>query len=217
LIAQGFLDCGSFYINTNKVLAAAEQIAYNVLLSRPMNFRPVALVLTVTLLASCAYQGVVVDKSARDLPFSETVGMPGSFALMLRDNSGAVHRQLVTPDVFARYEVGDYFNDMQAGPAARQQGSGDKVMLTASNPPRPSTVRVAKAHSATRSHAIASKKHHKTHRAIASATRTRSHKSKAAAAKRHVTRRAVAALAPAPIATPLKDDDFRIVRVARVR
>lgn len=38
---------------------------------------------------------------------------------ILRDRAGNVRSQLVTPEVFARYQTGDYFNDLQAPPPAR--------------------------------------------------------------------------------------------------
>lgn len=155
-----------------------------------MYLRPVSLLLVCALFASCAYQGVVVDKTARELPFSETIGMPGSFAFMLRDSSGAVHRQLVTPEVFTRYQVGDYFNDQQ--PAPQPRPLEDKVMLNASNASRSSTPRMAKARSSKTSARLASKKTHKSRHRIAAAKRKHSHKSRAASAKRRAAHRAVA-------------------------
>jgi hypothetical protein len=38
---------------------------------------------------------------------------------ILRDRAGNVRSQLVTPEVFARYQTGDYFNDLQSPPPAR--------------------------------------------------------------------------------------------------
>ena len=35
---------------------------------------------------------------------------------ILRDRAGNVRSQLVTPEVFARYQAGDYFNDLQPAP-----------------------------------------------------------------------------------------------------
>lgn len=186
-----------------------------------MILRSVALFLVSALLGSCAYQGVVVDKAARELPFSETIGMPGSFALMLRDSSGAVHRQLVTPDVYARYEVGDYFNDTQSGPAPRDHGAGDKVMLTASRsvgytpiastrPAASTRATVASApapatHNASHSAktGIASKKH-KSHHSIAAKKRAASKKRIARAAfhKTEVEARSDAPAPSAPAAQP---------------
>jgi hypothetical protein len=95
------------------------------------------------LLSSCAFEGTVVEKRSRGLPDSSMIGTEGvySFAFrgptgtsrppitvpnpqfwtetngmcsfLLRDQQGNVHSQMVTAEVFARYRVGDYFNDRQ--------------------------------------------------------------------------------------------------------
>jgi hypothetical protein len=99
--------------------------------------------LVATLLTGCAFEGVVVEKRSRPLPDSSMIGTEGvySFAFrgptgtsrppitvpnpqfwtetngmytfLLRDQQGDVHSQMVTAEVFARYRVGDYFNDRQ--------------------------------------------------------------------------------------------------------
>lgn len=170
-----------------------------------MHLRFAALVASCVLLGSCAYQGVVVDKSSRELPFSETVGSPGSFAFMLRDASGVVHRQLVTPEVFASYNVGDYFNDLQPPSAHTQQTAEDKVVLTTSNtmPARdravarethaksPSEIAATpgvKSKNASKLATKSSAKSHKSHRALAShknASHRKHHNLAKAKAKRH--------------------------------
>jgi len=93
------------------------------------------------LLIGCAAQGTIVEKRSRLRPDSSMVGTQGvysytlrgptgpsqqpvpisvppvwyetggSFKFVLRDSAGNVHSQLVTPEIFARYNVGDYFND----------------------------------------------------------------------------------------------------------
>lgn len=98
------------------------------------------------LLAGCAFEGVVVKKRSRPLPDSSMIGTEGvySFAFrgptgtsrppitvrspqfwtetngrysfLLRDQQGNVRSQMVTAEVFARYRVGDYFNDLQSPP-----------------------------------------------------------------------------------------------------
>lgn len=65
----------------------------------------------------CAYQGTVAEKRFRPLPFSESLGLDAMYNFQLRDNTGQVHSQMVTADVFASYRVGDYFNDLQPPPA----------------------------------------------------------------------------------------------------
>jgi hypothetical protein len=97
----------------------------------------------VTVLTGCAFEGVVVEKRSRPLPDASMIGTEGvySFAFrgptgtsrppitvpapqfetetngmdsfLLRDEHGTVRSQRVTVEVFARYRVGDYFNDRQ--------------------------------------------------------------------------------------------------------
>jgi hypothetical protein len=78
--------------------------------------------LAFTLLSSCAYQGVVVEKHSRPLPFPASLGLDGMFSFQLRDRAGELHSQMVTDYVFASYRVGDYFDDLQPPPA--QTGKG---------------------------------------------------------------------------------------------
>lgn len=65
------------------------------------------------LFSGCAYQGTVVKKQFRLLPFSESLGIEAIYKFELRDRAGQIHSQMVTPEVFASYQVGDYFNDLQ--------------------------------------------------------------------------------------------------------
>jgi hypothetical protein len=177
-----------------------------------MHLRFLALIVSGFLLGSCAYQGVVVDKTSRELPFSETVGAPGSFAFMLRDSTGAVHRQLVTPEVFASYNVGDFFSDLQPAPAQRGNAAEDKVVLTASRsmarqqsavatvrPPKP-TAKIAAAAKVKSSSKVAastsSKKSHKAHGRVA--TKHRAHKKSDLAKAKHHTKPATPAFVTKP-------------------
>lgn len=77
--------------------------------------------------ASCANEGVVVRKDSGPLPFYDSLGVDGSYKLALRDSTGAVHSQLVTPQVFEDYAEGDYFNDLQP-PASADASSANKGM-----------------------------------------------------------------------------------------
>lgn len=83
-------------------------------------------------LLACAQQGVIVEKQTSPQPFYQSVGVDGSYAFLLRDSAGAVHRQLVTPEVFERYAVGEFFNDLQPLPAVR--GFDGKGMQPAAPP-----------------------------------------------------------------------------------
>ena len=95
------------------------------------------------LLTGCAFEGVVVEKRSRPLPDASTIGTEGAnsfvlrgptgtsrppitvpapqlwtqtngiYTLLLRDQQGSVHSQMVTAEVFANFRVGDYFNDWQ--------------------------------------------------------------------------------------------------------
>lgn len=174
-----------------------------------MYLRPVALILAAALLGSCAYQGVVVERNVRELPFSETVGMPGSFTFLLRDSAGAVHRQMVTPEVFANYEVGDVFNDTQPAPVHHQM-MGDKQMLTASRDLSEHTRRVA-SHSPTAQHkkvvSHSKTKSRKSHRAIASHKRNshRVHKKTEVAKAKRQPAPAPAASAPSAASAEIVD------------
>ena len=73
----------------------------------------VSFLFAIFLLTGCANEGVIVRKDAGPLPFYQSLGVDGSYAFLLRDNAGSMHRQLVTPEVFERYAVGQYFNDLQ--------------------------------------------------------------------------------------------------------
>ncbi len=75
--------------------------------------------ISILLLSSCAYDGTVVQKEFRPLPFSESLGIEGIYNFQLRDRAGQIHSQMVTPEVFIAYQVGDYFNDLQLPASVR--------------------------------------------------------------------------------------------------
>ena len=106
------------------------------------------------LLAGCAVEGVVVQKVSRPSPDASLPGSEGvnsyvfrgptgtsrlpitatpdvwpeinaRYSFLLRDAQGNVRSQLVTPDVFARYEIGDHFNDLQPAPEAHDLSHPD--------------------------------------------------------------------------------------------
>ena len=108
----------------------------------------------------CAYEGTIAEKRSRPLPDASMIGTEGvnSFvfrgptgtsrlpitvpnpqfwtenngmhSFLLRDQQGHVHSQMVTAEVFARCQVGDYFNDQ--GPACARPDSKDgKRVVTA--------------------------------------------------------------------------------------
>lgn len=82
--------------------------------------------------AGCASEGVIVRKDSGPLPFYETIGVDGSYAFILRDRAGSMHRQLVSAEVFDRYAVGQYFNDQQPAAGHEERSSEDKEMQATS-------------------------------------------------------------------------------------
>jgi hypothetical protein len=122
-----------------------------------MRSKLLASFLIAMLLAGCAFEGAVVEKRSRQLPDSSMIGTEGvySFAFrgptgtsrppitvpipqfwtqangmytfLLRDQQGNVHSQMVTAEVFARYRVGDYFNDRQ--PSRETDDSKDSTTV----------------------------------------------------------------------------------------
>lgn len=178
-----------------------------------MRFHPVVNLFAFTFLTSCAHEGVIVRKDSTAQPFYQSVGVDGSYSFMLRDNAGSIHRQLVTPEVFERYALGQYFNDLQPATTGAER-SGDKEMKTASTAPsarphaaiasaasKPGQVAIAKKLSSAR-HTVA--KHHQAHKAVAKH------------APGAVTKKKVIATAkPQPVAPPARPT--LLVAVARCR
>ncbi len=58
-----------------------------------------------------------MEKRFRPIPFQESLGLDAMYNFQLRDNTGQIHSQMVTADVFASYRTGDNFNDLQAPPS----------------------------------------------------------------------------------------------------
>jgi hypothetical protein len=107
----------------------------------------------------CAYEGTIVEKPSRPIPDASMIGTEGvhsfvfrgptgtsrlpvgvpnptfwresngMYSFLLRDRSGHVHSQMVTAEVFARCQVGDYFNDH--GPACVRPDAKDSKNVTA--------------------------------------------------------------------------------------
>lgn len=78
-----------------------------------MRFTLLSLFACGLLVSGCAYQGTVMAKEFRALPFLGSLGLKGIYRFELRDRDGQLRHQMVTPNVFANYEVGEYFNDLQ--------------------------------------------------------------------------------------------------------
>jgi hypothetical protein len=75
------------------------------------------------LLIACAYQGTIVQKAGRPLPFAYSLGIDACFKFALRDRLGHVRWQLVSAEVFNSYRVGDYFDDESPMPPRRRRCS----------------------------------------------------------------------------------------------
>lgn len=107
----------------------------------------------------CAFEGTIVEKRSWLRPDASMIGTEGvysfvfrgptgtsrlpitvpnpqfwtessgSYKFLLRDQQGHVRSQLVTAEVFARCQVGDYFNDR--GPACQRPDSKDSKTTVA--------------------------------------------------------------------------------------
>ena len=106
------------------MMRLASLVAFRVFRAVPTSMRRAILLCLACglLLASCAPEGTILRKEYRPLPFAGSLGISGIFRFELRLRSGEIRSQMVTPDVFDRYEVGEYFND-RAQPAFRGQPS----------------------------------------------------------------------------------------------
>ena len=85
-------------------------------------------------LPGCANQGTIVRKQFQLLPFSLSLGLEGLYRFEVRDRAGRIHRQLVTPDVFDQYALGDYFNDRKPSPPASRRPAGPAYRFTPMTP-----------------------------------------------------------------------------------
>ncbi len=91
-----------------------------------MRLVPLFFVLTAALLPGCANEGVIVSKDSAPLPFYGSLGVDGSYKLALRDSTGAVRSQLVTPEVFEGYAQGPIFQRPAAWAHRGRRFPGDR-------------------------------------------------------------------------------------------
>ncbi|MEO5753177.1 MAG: hypothetical protein ABIR38_00530 [Chthoniobacterales bacterium] len=89
------------------------------------------------LFSSCAHEGTIVRKAVRALPFAGSLGIEAIFRFEVRDREGHIHRQVVTPEVYARYKVGDYFNDRERPAFRSELQTRPAPWLTPGMQPRP--------------------------------------------------------------------------------
>ncbi|MFL6584826.1 MAG: hypothetical protein ACJ8KU_09960 [Chthoniobacterales bacterium] len=128
------------------------------------------------LLAACAQRGVLVEKRLKPSPFAYSNGLDGVYSFLLRDEQGRVHSQMVPPDVYARYDIGDYFDDQQAGPTHREGFSKESITSDSKEVRR---VRHASTHKKS-AHKVAAA--HKKHRHLRAVAKVREENSAVAAA-----------------------------------
>lgn len=177
-----------------------------------MRFQFLVCLASAASLFGCAYEGVIVQKESNELPLYHSLGVDGSYRFSLRDSAGVLHRQIVTPEVFARYEIGDHFNDLQPGGMRSDTMSDSKVVKTAMKTPAAAsrTARIARVRKASSSrHLIAKsgKSQKATHSRKALAKRT-------APAARLLKPEVKIAAPPAPASW---DTDIAFVNVVRCR
>jgi hypothetical protein len=193
-----------------------------------------SLLFSAALLSGCAYEGTIVDKSHQPHPMYLSQGIEGKYTFVVQDKAGVRHRQMVTPEVFERYAVGQYFNDQETGPSGgMDEGKSFKSsVMTASKSTTARPVQYAKKSSTTSAAKIAARKSAKRverlaakakarRKAAALAKRKRLKQTKSSVTVAHVA--PVHAEAPAapvveimPPAAP-SDADFRVVTIARCR
>lgn len=93
--------------------------------------------------------GVVVNKIFKPLPLSHSLGMEGIYRLELRDQANKVHRQMVSREIFALYEVGDEFDEsvppseVRARQAARRAKEAAAAAIAAAETERARVARTA--------------------------------------------------------------------------
>jgi len=115
-------------------------------------------IMPVSYALGCAFEGTIVEKRSWLRPDASMIGTEGvhsfvfrgptgtsrlpitvpnsqfwtetsgSYKFLLRDQQGNVRSQLVTAEVFARCQVGDYFNDR--GPACAHSDAKDSKNIT---------------------------------------------------------------------------------------
>ncbi len=156
------------------------------------------------IISGCAFNGVVVEKRFRPLPFPDSLGIDGIYNFQIRDSAGQVYSQMVTSEVFASYRVGDYFNDLQSPPSREgkemngfrptpremNEGPYQPVRVMQISPSAKHSAKVASTklrHHQSRASTVA-KSHHRAKHSSKIATHRHHAKKSAAVAKKHRAR-----------------------------
>jgi hypothetical protein len=197
-----------------------------------------SLLFSAALLTSCAYEGTIVDKSHQPHPMYLSQGIEGKYTFVVQDKAGVRHRQMVTPEVFERYAIGQYFNDQETGPSSGidDNKSVQSSVMTASKSTAGNPVQFAKKSSSTSAaKTLASRNAVKRmermaakikarRNAVAAAKRKRSKQAKSSVTVAHVapvTQKTAQATPAAPIelmpASAPSSGNVRVVTVARCR
>lgn len=136
-----------------------------------------AFVVVALFVAGCSQRGTVVEKRLKPSPFAYSQGTDAIYSFLLRDEQGRVHRQMVTPEVFQRYEIGDFFDDQQAGVVRREGFSKDSTAISDSKDVKP-----VRRHAARHSRQASSATHKAKHHHLRAIAKTREEESQAVAA-----------------------------------
>jgi hypothetical protein len=181
-----------------------------------MRFNLFSPVILAALLTSCANEGVVVQKSALPFPFYHSLGMEGKYTFVLRDKAGTMRRQMVTPEVFERYAIGEYFNDLQPVSTQGERFSDDKAVKAAALPsPWRAMARQASTTKTKKARSVAA-----TPRKSRAAVAAKRGKSRQMVAKRALpkTQKSEPIRKEKPVrATPVPDAEIVFISVARCR
>jgi hypothetical protein len=141
-----------------------------------MRSKLVASLLVALFVTGCSQNGTVVEKRLKPSPFAYSAGIDAIYTFLLRDGQGRVHSQMVTPDVFSRYQVGDYFDDRQSGSVRRDGFSKDSTAVADSKEVKP-----VHRHTARRQHQASTASHKPKHHHLRAIAKTREERSQIAA------------------------------------
>ncbi|MDQ6654982.1 MAG: hypothetical protein M3Y80_04120 [Verrucomicrobiota bacterium] len=192
-----------------------------------MRLKFFALAVSAALLSSCAYEGVVVEKELEPHPLYLSQGIEGKYTFILQDKAGVRHRQMVTPEVFERYAVGQYFNDLEMGPSGRMNDDSKVVhapIMTASRSSERNAARLAAKPAIRKSIDVTTaRKATRAKRIVAAKARARRHL--AAATKRKISKPlkpAMTVAAVSPVVQPAPairqaETELGVVSISRCR
>lgn len=80
-------------------------------MSQPVTRLMFSCIACVAILSGCSYEGKIVRKEFKPLPFYSALGVRGLYRFEVRCRDGQIRRQVVSANVYADYKPGDYFSD----------------------------------------------------------------------------------------------------------